>query len=56
MDKILDVLFDYQLFEQNDRLRAMLDEAESGSGKALSDEELEWVAAAGEILPEEGRR
>ena len=48
MEKVLKMLFDYQRFEQNERLSAMLSKAEKAQPAFLDDEELEWVAAAGE--------
>lgn len=51
MDKVLKMLFDYQRFEQNERLSAMLAKAEKAQPAFLEDEELEWVAAAGEVNP-----
>lgn len=41
-------LFDYQKFEQNNKLGKLIEETESRYGmKALSDDDLEFVAAAG---------
>ena len=40
-------LFDFQKFEQNQKLSNMIDEAES-EGAMLSDEDLSFVNAAGE--------
>lgn len=56
MDKVLKLLFDYQRFEQNERLSAMLAKAEKAGSALLNDEELEWVAAAGELTAEEQER
>lgn len=44
----LTALFDYQRFERNERLQAMIEETENRRLNALSDNELEWVSAAGE--------
>lgn len=48
MDEWLRRLFDYQRFERNARLDALIERAEERYGHMLSDEELEWVSAAGE--------
>lgn len=47
MDEKLSKLFDYQRFEQNPRLKKLIDEAEASSERKLTDEELSEVAAAG---------
>lgn len=41
-------LFDYQRFEGNKRLQALIDETEARCLHKLSDDDLEWVSAAGE--------
>lgn len=41
-------LFDYQRFEKNKKLQALIDETEARCFHNLSDDELEWVSAAGE--------
>lgn len=41
-------LFDYQRFAENERLAALISETESRYSHALSDDELEYVSAAGE--------
>lgn len=41
-------LFAYQHFEENKRLQALIDETESRCLHGLSDDDLEWVSAAGE--------
>ena len=41
-------LFDYQRFEGNSRLQALIDETEDRYQHDLSDDDLEWVSAAGE--------
>ena len=41
-------LFEYQHFEENKRLQALIDETESRYLHDLSDDDLEWVSAAGE--------
>lgn len=47
--KKLTALFDYQRFERNKKLQALIDETETRYAYALSDDDLEWVNAAGEI-------
>ena len=46
--KKLTALFDYQRFERNKRLQALIDDTENRCMNALSDDDLEWVSAAGE--------
>lgn len=46
--KKLTALFDYQRFEHNERLQALIEDTESRCSCALSDDDLEWVSAAGE--------
>ena len=41
-------LFDYQRFEGNKKLQTLIDETEARSFNNLSDDDLEWVSAAGE--------
>ncbi|MGN0813944.1 MAG: hypothetical protein ACI4MH_01775 [Candidatus Coproplasma sp.] len=41
-------LFDYQRFEGNERLQSLIDDSDSRSFSALTDDDLEWVSAAGE--------
>ena len=48
MEKRLKELLDYQKFQRNPRLDAMLSEAEGRYEDGLSDEALELVSAAGE--------
>ncbi len=45
----LEKLFDFQKFENNSRLAKLISETESRYAKALSDDELDMVNAAGEI-------
>ncbi|MGN1100353.1 MAG: hypothetical protein ACI4S9_08390 [Christensenellales bacterium] len=45
---LLKNLFDYQRFEDNKRLQALIEETENRCIYKLSDEDLEWVSAAGE--------
>lgn len=54
MDNILKQLFDFQRFQGNDRLETLISETENRyveAPKGLSDEELDFVNAAGEISP-----
>lgn len=41
-------LFDFQRFQGNGRLQALIEETEGRYLNDLSDEDLEWVSAAGE--------
>lgn len=54
MDRVLRVLFDYQQFADNERLAAVIGQAASGYCVPLSDDDLEFVNAAGEV-PASGR-
>lgn len=49
MEKKLKKLFDYQKFEGNAGLAALISETESRYDNELSDDDLENVAAAGEF-------
>ena len=51
MEQTLKQLLDYQRFAGNRRLGAILADAESRYATALSDDDLEWVSAAGEAAP-----
>lgn len=44
----LTALFDYQSFVGNERLQALVADTENRCLNALSDDDLEWVSAAGE--------
>ena len=44
----LTALFDYQRFERNKRLQALIEDTENRCMNALCDDDLEWVSAAGE--------
>ena len=44
----LTALFDYQRFERNERLQALIEDTERRCLCSLSDDDLEWVSAAGE--------
>lgn len=46
--KKLKALFDYQRFERNERLQALIEDTENRCMNALSDDDLVWVSAAGE--------
>lgn len=46
--KRLTALFDYQRFERNKRLQALIEDTENRCMNALSDDDLKWVSAAGE--------
>ena len=46
--KKLTALFDYQRFERNKRLQALIDDTERRCLCPLSDDDLEWVSEAGE--------
>lgn len=48
MEQKLKRLFDYQRFQKNPRLEAMLSEAEGRYDHAVSDDDLELVSAAGD--------
>ncbi len=49
MENKLKKLFEYQKFEKNAKLDALIAGTHSRYGEALSDDDLEMVAAAGEI-------
>ena len=44
----LTALCDYQRFERKKRLHALIEDTENRCMNALSDDDLEWVSAAGE--------
>ena len=46
--KELTALFDYQRFAGHERLQALIADTENRCLHALSDDDLEWVSAAGE--------
>lgn len=48
MENMLYNLFDFQKFSGNDRLAKIIFDTERRYGKALSDDELEGLSAAGE--------
>ena len=50
MEKKLKKLFDYQRFEKNERLEKIIEETESRYKGELSDDDLAFVAAAGNIF------
>ena len=47
MEKTLKRLFDYQKFSGNSHLERLINDTESRYGNALSDDDLEYVNAAG---------
>ena len=49
MENKLRKIFEYQRFENNSRLAKIISETESRYGAELSDDDLEFIAAAGEI-------
>lgn len=49
MENKLRKLFDYQRFENNPRLAKLIEETEARSAQYLSDEDLFFVNAAGEV-------
>ena len=49
MENKLKRLFEYQKFEQNERLAKLIAETEARQAAEISDDDLEMVAAAGEI-------
>lgn len=54
MDNLLKKLFDFQRFQRNEHVEMLISETESRYGevpKGLSDEELDFVNAAGEVSP-----
>lgn len=51
MEETLKSLFDFQKFSGNPRLAEIISDIESRYGNVLSDDELEWVNAAGEPAP-----
>ena len=48
MDEKLQKLFDFQCFQQNTRLVAILDDVAKRYANALTDDDLAFVSAAGE--------
>lgn len=53
MEKKLRNLFDFQRFSQNERLAAIIADTEERYSNVISDDDLEAVNAAGEIIPPE---
>ncbi len=49
MEDKLKLLFDYQRFEKNQSLENLIQETENYYDRELSDEEMKFVAAAGEL-------
>ena len=61
MERKLAQIFEYQKFQKNSRLADLIAETERRYSGAVSDEDLEWVNAAGDssavhILAENGER
>ena len=54
--KKLTALFDYQRFEGNKKLQALIEDTENRCMNALSDDNLEWVSAAGEETDLKGKK
>ena len=52
----LTALFDYQRFERNKRLQALFEDTERRCLCSLSDDDLEWVSAAGEETDLKGKK
>lgn len=50
MEKTLRALFDLQRFSENDRLAKIIFDTERRYGKALSDNDLDGLNAAGELI------
>ena len=48
MDEKLQKLFDFQCFQQNSRLAAIMDDVAKRYANALTDDDLAFVSAAGE--------
>ena len=55
-ENMLSSLFDYQRFENDPVLQALIDETEKSYGGEISDDELPQVSAAGEAMPTEKRK
>ena len=55
-ENMLSSLFDYQRFENDTVLQALIDETEKSYGGEISDDELSQVSAAGEVIPTEKRK
>ena len=51
MEKTLKHLFDFHIFTENVRLAEMIADTEMRYDNMLSDDELEWVNAAGVLIP-----
>lgn len=51
MEKTLKNLFDYHRFSGNQKLAALIADTESRYANSISDDDLEFVCAAGEQLP-----
>lgn len=53
MDKKLKSMFEFQRFQNNPRLAKMIQETEQRYAGELSDEDLDFVAAAGEFTSDD---
>ena len=53
MENKLKQLFDYQRFENSPRLEKLIQETQLRQAQALSDDDLAFLAAAGELPPAE---
>ena len=53
IEQKLKALFEYQRFQKNEKLEEMIKEAEGARVIELSDEELSFVNAAGEVICDE---
>ena len=54
MEYLLGQLFDYQRFVSDPELAALIRAEESAFAAELSDDELECLSAAGELIPDAG--
>ena len=52
MERMITNLFDFQRFLQDPKLASIILDTEDRCGRALSDDDLEWVSAAGEEAPQ----
>ena len=53
MESLLTQLFDFQRFMRDPELDALIGDAESGCAVELSDDELECLSAAGELISDD---
>ena len=52
MERMITNLFDFQRFKQNARLGNIIQDVEDRYASTISDNDLEWVSAAGEESPQ----